>query len=336
MTATSTITRPESEHALGVPRTMRAIVYKRYGDPGCLQLAELKAPWRSPGSVVIRVHAAGVNPIDARLRSGEAKYLLPGGFPRVPGYDVAGQIVDAAGDTGVQVGDRVLAFLDKLYGGGYAEYAKSSVAGVAKIPDAMSYEEAAAIPLAGSTALQGLRDKGRIKSGNRVLINGASGGVGAFAVQIAKAYGAVVTGVASGEHREFVLELGADDYIDYQQEDFAASERKWDLVFDAAGKRSFRNVRPVLHRGGRYVTTEPSLHAMAVTLLTSFASRRSSTMLTRPKNEDLVELIRLYQSDQLGVTLADVIPLEHAAEAHRRLESGGHRGKYVLRVCDSG
>jgi NADPH2:quinone reductase len=334
MTATSTKTQPESENLLAVPRMMRAMVYERYGDPSCLQLAEIKAPWRLPGSVVIRVHAAGVNPIDARMRRGEAKWLLPGGFPRVPGYDVAGQVVDAAGDTGPQVGDRVLAFLDKLRGGGYAEYAKCSVAVVAKIPDAMSYEEAAALPLAGSTALQGLRDKGRIKQGNRVLINGASGGVGAFAVQIAKAYGANVTGVASGEHRDYVLELGADDYIDYQQEDFAQFERKWDLVLDAAGKRSFRNVRPVLQRGGHYVTTEPSVRALAATLLTTFASRRSSTMLVRPKGDDLAELIRLYQSDQLRVTLADVVPLELAAEAHRRLEAGGHCGKYVLRVSD--
>jgi NADPH2:quinone reductase len=313
---------------------MRAMVYERYGDPGCLQLADIQAPWRLPGSVVIRVHAAGVNPIDARLRRGEAKWLLPGGFPRVPGYDVAGQIADTAGDTGLQVGDRVLAFLDKLYGGGYAEYAKCSVAVVAKIPDAMSYEEAAAIPLAGSTALQGLRNKGKISQGDHVLINGASGGVGAFAVQIAKAYGADVTGVASEEQRDFVLKLGADDFIDYQHQDFAESGRKWDLVLDAAGKRNFRNVRPVLHRGGRYVTTEPSLRAMAASLLSRLSSKRSSMMLVRSKGDDLAELVRLYQSDQLRVTLADVIPLELAEKAHRQLEAGGHRGKYVLRVCD--
>lgn len=274
---------PEShrEDTLVIPESMKAIVYDRYGDAGRLHLAEVKTPWRMPGSVVIRVHAAGVNPIDARLRSGEAKWLLPGGFPRIPGYDVAGQVVDAAGDTGPQIGDRVLAFLDRVYGGGYAQYAKCSVAAVATIPDQMSFEEAAAIPLAGSTALQGLRNKGKIKQGNRVLINGASGGVGSLAVQIAKADGAEVTGVASGPHKNFVLEMGADDFIDYSEEDFLASGRRWDLVFDAAGKCKYRNVRRVLNRGGHFVTTEPNLRNATITLLSKFSSRHGSMMLAQ-------------------------------------------------------
>jgi NADPH2:quinone reductase len=206
---------------------------------------------------------------------------------------------------------------------------------VVKIPDSMTYEEAAALPLAGSTALQGLQDKGKIKRGDRVLINGASGGVGALAVQIATAHGAEVTGVASGKHQDFVREMGASDFIDYQHQDFAEAGRSWDLIFDAAGLRSYWQVRHALNRGGRYVTTEPDVKSATMTLLSKLSSRHGYAMLVRPNRSDLCELVRLYETGQLRITPADVLPLARAAEAQSRLEAGGHCGKYVLRVVDA-
>lgn len=315
-----------------VPAKMKAIAYDDYGGVDRLKLIELPSPAKFPGSVLIRVHAAGVNPIDGRLRRGEAKWILPGGFPRIPGYDVAGQVIEGDFEAGLQPGDRVLAFLNSMRGGGYAEYARCAVSGVAKIPSNLSYEEAAAIPLAGSTALQSLRDKGAIKREDRVLINGASGGVGSLAVQIAKDYGGRVTAVASGENEEFVRQLGADEYIDYQQYRFTQVGRSWQLIFDVAGTSSFWKSRRSLVKGGRFISTEPALPHFLASLITTMTTRRGRVILAKPNAGDLGELIALCQSGNLRVTIADVLPLASAAEAQHRLAAGGHRGKYVLRI----
>ena len=315
-----------------VPYMMKAVTYDEYGGADSLELTEIATPIRLPGSVIIQVHAAGVNPIDVRLRRGEAKWLLPGGFPRVPGYDVAGYVVEGDPGTGLRAGDRVLAFLDSMYGGGYAQYARCAVSGVAKIPVNMSFEKAAAIPLAGSTALQSLRDKASIKPGDRVLINGASGGVGAFAVQIAKANQAHVTAVASGKNEDFVRSLGADDFIDYQKQRFTRLGRSWQVIFDAAGKSSFWKSRRSLVKGGRFVSTEPGLGGLMTTMISKAFPRHGYVMLARSNADDLAELIGYHQSGQLNVTLADALPLDCAAQAQQRLEAGGHVGKYILEV----
>ena len=311
---------------------MRAIIYRDYGDASLLEPANRPVPDSAGDEILIRVVAAGVNPIDARLRQGEMKGLLPGGFPRIPGYDVAG-IVEAA-DAGGRFaqGDRVIAFLDHLYGGGYAEFASCGVDAAVQMPESMSFEHAAALPLAGSTALQSLTDHGHLQPQERVLINGASGGVGSFAVQIAIANQAHVTAVASGPHENFVRSLGADDFIDYQQEDFTKRDDTWDVIFDAAGKRSFSEVKPVLSPKGRYVSTEPSLRGLVVSLLTWPLDQQGRVMLARSRKEDLNELLHLYESGRLQVTVAETFPLEQAADAHRRIEEHSFCGKLVLAV----
>lgn len=315
-----------------IPKKMQAITYDHFGDADVMQLHEIDVPLPEKNDVLIAVYAAGVNPIDFRLRSGEWKYLLQGGFPRVPGYDVAGTIIQSSKNCDLMIGDRVMAFLDNVRGGGYAQYACCSLSCVAKIPDEMSFEEAAAMPLAGSTALQGLRDHGHIKGGQKVLINGASGGVGLFAVQIAKAYGAIVTGVASNENETFVLSLGADNFIDYEQSDFTYSENVWNIVFDAAGKSSYWKSRPVLADDSYYVSTEPSLQGLATSLMTKLLSKHSEIMLARPDANDLNELIRLYQTKQLRIEIDKLFPLERARDAHRRIEDGVERGKIVIQI----
>lgn len=312
---------------------MRAIVYRDYGDPGVLEFAERPDPSPAQDEVLIRVAAAGVNPVDARMRSGELKGLLPGGFPRIPGYDVAGEVIGGGDGSPFRNGDRVLAYLDHVYGGAYAELAVCTFSSVALLPDGLTYDEAAALPLAGSTALQSLRDHGHIEEGDRVLVNGASGGVGSFAVQIAAAYGARVTGVSSGRNEEFVRSLGAAEFIDYQQEDFTSSQQCWDLIFDAAGKSSFTAARKVLAPDGRFVSTEPSLRGLAISLVTWPLSRQGRVMLARSRDKDLQELLRLFSAGQLKITVARTFALEEAAEAHRTIESGGFCGKLVLRVA---
>lgn len=320
----------ETSGAAPLKSTMQAIVFENYGDADVLTLTERPVPHRDSDEILIEVWASSVNPIDYRLRRGELKGLLPGGFPRIPGYDVAGVVVQGPDDALLRPGDRVLAFLDHLRGGALAEYATCSLTAAAKLPDSMSMNEAAAIPLAGSTALQSLRDHGKLKRGEHVVIVGASGGVGAFAVQIARALGCHVDAVASGDNEEFCRSLGAEHFFNYEQTDFTTAHEQWDLVFDAAGKSDYFDVRKVLRKGGRYVSTEPDVKGMLVTLVTWPLSKTGKVMLARPNAEDLQELIRFHNRGQLTVTIDRVYSLQEAASAHRRVETGVDRGKVVI------
>ena len=309
---------------------MRVIEYDQYGDASVLHVADHPVPRRLPGQVMIEVLASSVNPVDYRLRRGDIKGLIPFGFPRIPGYDVAGIIVEADSDGPFSCGDRVMAFLDLMRGGALADYAVCSVASAARIPATMPMEDAAAIPLAGTTALQSLRDHGKIKSGQSVLINGASGGVGMFAVQIAKFYGCHVDAVASERNREFCMSLGADHFYDYEKDDFTKSNERWDIIFDVAGKIHYLDARAILNDGGYFISTEPSLKGLLMTFLTWPLSKSGRIMLAAPSADNLEELIRLYEAGALHVTIDSQFPFEQAADAHRRVETGVEHGKVVL------
>lgn len=315
-----------------VPKVMSAVAYHRYGTPEVLQSIMAVTPQPGAQQALVRVRAAGVNPIDYRMRQGELRWVLPGGFPRIPGYDIAGDVVACPAEAPFSVGDRVFAFLDNKYGGGYAEYAACAVSGMARMPEGMSYEQAAAIPLAATTALQSLRDHGLIRSGNRVLINGASGGVGAFAIQIAKAFDAHVTAVASDKNEGYVRSLGANAFIDRLRIDFTQSAERWDLIFDAAGKSNFLAASQVLTHGGRYVSTEPSVWGALVSVASMILPKHSRVMLARPRAADLQDLATRFSQHQLQVEINEVFALDGASAAHRRLEKGIDRGKLVLRI----
>jgi len=309
---------------------MRAIEYDRYGDASVLHVADHPAPQRLRGQLLIQVLASSVNPIDYRFRRGDMKVLIPFGFPRVPGYDVAGIIIETDNESSFAVGDRVMAFLDHTRGGALADFVTCTDSCAAKIPDNMPMEDAAAIPLAGTTALQSLRDHGKIKRGQSVLINGASGGVGMFAVQIAKSYGCHVDAIASGSNREFCLSLGADHFYDYEKDDFTKSKERWDIIFDVAGKAHFLESRSVLKEKGHFISTEPNVKGLLMTILTWPLSKTGQVMLAVPSGDDLRELIRLYQLGKLKITVDSQFPFENAAQAHRRIEAGVDRGKVVL------
>lgn len=321
---------PTTNETSTVRQSMQAIVFDDYGDASVLHRAEVTIPQRGAGQVLIAVEASSVNPIDYRIRRGEMKGLLPFGFPRVPGYDVAGIVVQSDGDGAFQPGDRVMAYLDNIRGGACAQFAVCGENVTAKIPDSMAFETAAAIPLAGTTALQSLRDHGKIAAGQHVLINGASGGVGMFALQIAKSYACHVTAVASGENESFCRSLGADDFIDYQQTDFTKTNNRWDLVFDVSGKASYRDACKVMNSGGHFVSTEPDVKGIAMSLLTWPLSKPGRVMLAKPCGDDLRALIDLHQQGKLEVTIDGRFPLTEAADAHRRVENGVDRGKVVI------
>jgi NADPH:quinone reductase-like Zn-dependent oxidoreductase len=309
---------------------MRAIVYDNYGGASVLRRTHVPVPVKQREELLIEVHASSVNPIDYRVRSGEIKGLLPGGFPRIPGYDVAGIVAEGDQSGLFKSGDRVMAFMDSMRGGACADFAVCGADVAAKLPHSMPFEHAAAIPLAGTTALQSLRDHGGIQHGQRVLINGASGGVGAFAIQIAKSYGCNVDAVASGENQKFCLSLGADRFYDYEKTDFTKSDELWNIVFDAAGKSSYWDSRRVLLDGGRYVSTEPDVEGMLMTIITYPLSKSGKVMLAKPSGDDLRTLIELYNQGKLKVTLDSTYPMSDASSAHRRIEAGVSRGKVVL------
>ena len=319
---------PRNRFTIG--ETMRVVEYDDYGDASVLHVAEHPVPQRLPGQLMIEVLASSVNPIDYRFRRGDMKGLIPFGFPRVPGYDVAGIVVETDSESSFAVGDRVMAFLDHTRGGALADFAVCADSVAARIPDSMSLPEAAAIPLAGTTALQSLRDHGKIKSGQSVLINGASGGVGMFAVQIAKSYGCHVDAIASSHNREFCLSIGADHFYDYEKDDFTKSDERWDIIFDVSGKAHYLEARAVLKDGGHFISTEPSVKGLLMTILTWPLSKSGQIMLATPSGDDLRELIRLYEAGRLNVTIDSTFPFAKAAEAHRRVESGVDHGKVVL------
>jgi NADPH:quinone reductase-like Zn-dependent oxidoreductase len=318
---------------------MKAAVIRGYGGAERLEIRDMPRPEPGSGQILIRVRAAGVNPIDWKIRQGKMRLVMPARFPLVLGFDAAG-VVEAVGPEvpDFEPGDRVYACLDQRHGGAYAEYALAAQAVTAAIPAALSFEEAAAIPLAALTALQALRDKANLQPGDEVLINGASGGVGHFAVQIARILGARVTGVASERQREMLLALGADRFLDYAQEDFTDGEETYRVIFDVAGNASFRECDFILAERGVYVTTQvgPASWLSSVkTRLTGLIeekARRASLIITRPDGADLEDISRWVEKGLLRPLIDQVFPLEEIRRAHEAIESGHTRGKIVIRI----
>jgi len=320
---------------------MKAAAIDGYGGSERLAVRDLPDPG-PPGSgqVLLRVRAAGVNPIDRKIRNGSMRLLLPARFPLVLGYDVAGEVVEIGPEvTRFQPGDAVFGGVDVIrQGGSYAELALAREAALAPKPQALSFEEAAAVPMAALTALQALRDKGELVAEEDVLVNGASGGVGHVAVQIAAALGAHVTAVTSAKNLDFVRSLGADEVIDYEEEDFAGREQTWDVIFDAVATHTYADCEPVLARdGGIYVTTLGGPKLMISIGLTTLGGlfgqrKRARLVLGKYRAEDLAVLARLVEQRKLRPEIQEVFPLTEIRKAHEVSEMGHVRGKIVVRV----
>ncbi len=318
---------------------MRAVVARGHGGPKVLRVEEVERPEAGDRQLLVKVRAAGVNPIDWRLRRGELRPVTALKRRRIPGRDVAGEVL-AVGDRveGFEVGDRVYAMLDGIFGG-YAEYAVASQDAAAKMPEDLSWKEAAAVPLAALTAIQGLRgalrdlphDCDEALGRRRVLVNGASGGVGTFAVQLARIFGAEVTAVCSARNLELVRELGADHTLDYAEEDFTRRAGLYDVVFDVVGNKSFLACRRALRPGGIYVTTEPRPRGFLWQALTfPGENKKARVVLARTSGRDLALLGTLFEAGRTRVVMDRVYPLEEAAEAHAYSETGRVRGKVAL------
>jgi len=323
---------------------VRAIVQDTYGSAEVLAFEDIDRPEVADGEVLVRVHAAGVDrgvwhqmtglPYPVRL----AGYGFRAPKTRVPGSDLAG-VVEAVGHavTGFRAGDEVFG----IGNGAFAEYAPVLESKLAPRPANLTFEQAAAVPVSGLTALQGLRDHGSVEEGQSVLIVGASGGVGTFAVQLAKAFGAEVTGVCSTAKVEMVRTIGADHVIDYTREDFAAGEQGFDLILDIGGNASLSRLRRALAPKGTLVIVGGETggrwfggydRQLRAVLLSRFVGENLRTFICSENADDLLVLKELIEAGEITPVIDRAYPLPEAAEAIRYLEQGRARGKVVITV----
>jgi NADPH:quinone reductase-like Zn-dependent oxidoreductase len=320
---------------------MKAIVYHRYGSPDVLQWEEIEKPTPGDNEVLLRVRAASVNPLDWHFMRGMPYVVrIPAGLrkPKVTGLgvDVAGQ-VEAVGRNVTQLkpGHKVFGSCRRAF----AEYVCASESSLVLKPDNVTFEQAASVPVAAFTALQGLRDKGHIQPRQKVLINGAAGGVGSFAVQIAKSFGADVTGVCSTRNVGMVRSIGADQVIDYTQEDFTKNSQRYDLLFDAVGNHSLFACRRVLNpkgvlimaggEGGRWMVRALG-RAITALVLSRFMGQNLTGLLARTRKEDLTVMRQLMEAGKVTPVIDRRYKLSEVPEAIRYVEQGHARGKVVI------
>jgi NADPH:quinone reductase-like Zn-dependent oxidoreductase len=322
---------------------MKAITYHRYGPPDELRLEEVDEPVAGDGEVLVRVRAASINPRDWHFLRGLPYVVRPFGLRRpedgVLGSDLAGQVeAVGAGVARFRPGDEVYAF---VHSGAFAEHARVPERVLAPKPANLTFEQAAAVPLAGLTALQGLRDQGRVRPGRRVLVIGASGGVGTFAVQLGKWLGAHVTGVSSTRNLELVRSLGADQVVDYTREDVARSGRAYDVIFQLAGTSSPAELRRVLTPRGILVASSgesdgrwigPLGRVVKAALLSPFVGQRLGTFEAKASADDLAVLTGLVEAGTVAPVIDRNYPLIEVPEAIRYIEDGHARGKVVVTV----
>lgn len=309
-------------------------MFDRYGANEVVEVRDVAVPVASAGDVLVKVHAASVNPVDWKVRYGQAKILTGSKFPKVLGCECAGVVFETGpGATKFRNGDRVVMYTSVKKLGAFAEYACAAADRVYPIAEGITFEQAACLPIAGLTALQSLRDHGKIAAGKKVLVNGAAGGVGHFAVQIAKVFGAEVTAVASGRNADFVKELGADAVIDYGREDFTRGKERYDLVFDAVSMSSFSTCRGVLAPKGIYVNTLPNA-TLVIQLLTGFLpGRKARSMWVRPSAADINWMMEHIRAGKVRVVIEQVYPLDRTKDALASSEAGRTRGKIVLMMA---
>ncbi len=320
---------------------MKAVIYTRYGLPEVLRMSDVETPAPRDNELLVKVHAVSLNRSDWEGLRGKPLYSRNAGpfRPRhhILGSDIAGQ-VEAAGrkTTQFQLGDKV--FADILsFMGGFAEYVCVPESALARMPDGLTYEEAAALPQAGAIALQGIRDKGQVQPGQKVLINGAGGGSGMYAVQLAKLHGAEVTGVDNAEKLDFMRSLGADHVIDYTREDFAKTWATYDLILDLAGHRSAFAYQRSLMPAGRYLYVGGSVGTLLQVLLIGpligrAEAKKIRLLVVRLGAQHLGPLVELCQGGEIATVIDRRYPLSEVPEALRYLGEGHAKGKVVVIV----
>lgn len=323
---------------------MQAIVYEKYGSPEVLELREIEKPTPTENEVLVKVEATAIGAGDWHLMRGRPFLVrLMYGFskPKFPilGSDFAGSI-EAVGSniTDYEVGDEVFGDLSEAGFGAFAQYVTAPVEAIAHKPANLSFAEAAAIPVSSVTALQGLRDKGHIQPGHKVLVNGASGGVGTYAVQIAKALGAEVTAVASTKKLELVRQIGADHVIDYRQEDVTQNGEHYDVIIDLAAYRSILDYRQSLAPSGTYVMVGGPVGRMFQAMIvggiaSALDNKKMGNLLVNPNQADLTFVRDLAAEEKVKPIIDRSFTLDELPEAIRYVEAGRAQGKVVIEVA---
>jgi NADPH:quinone reductase-like Zn-dependent oxidoreductase len=309
--------------------TMKAIVVHEYGGPEVLKYEDAPRPEPKDNEALVRVIAAGVNPVDALIRSGKYAKFFGTTLPLIPGYDIAG-IVEKTGAkiTKLKAGDSIYAYV--LWGGGYAEYAVATEGEATAKPKSLNYIEAAAVPLAALTAWQALIDAAKLSAGQTVLIHGGSGGVGSMAIQIAKARGAKVIATASTPNQDLLKQLGADVTVDYTKTKFEDVAKDVDVVLDSVGKDTLARSYGVVRKGGIITTlvAEPDQAEL------DKHGIRGAAISVKPNASELAEITKLIEEKKITPVVSHVLPLTEAVKAQERAATHHTRGKIVLRVAE--
>lgn len=309
---------------------MRAVRFHGYGEAGVLRCEDAPIPTPGDGELLVKVHAAGVNPADVQFRRGDYQAFVPLPLPFIPGWDVAGTVVaTGAGASGFELGERVFAMADMSRNGAYAEYIALRACDVARAPARLPLEHAAGVPLAALTAWKALFDIAELRAGQSVLVHAGAGGVGQFAIQLAERAGARVIATASAPNHALLRRLGAEVLVDYRTADFAASLKDIDVVLDTVGGQTREKSWPVLRQGGILVAIAMPPPDPAA------AGRhgvRTAMVAVTPHGDRLAEIARLIDAGELEVMIDRQFPLDQAADAHRRIEQGHTRGKIILRI----
>jgi NADPH:quinone reductase-like Zn-dependent oxidoreductase len=324
---------------------MKAMVYNKYGKPNVLHLKEIEIPAPKPNEVLVKIHAVSVNSWDWDLLRGKPFLARLGGLlkpkHKILGADIAGTVEDIGRDVKhISAGDEVFGDISWCGWGGFAEYVSVNAQALTVKPAGMSFEEAAAIPQAGVLALQGLRDKGQIQEAKKVLINGAGGGVGTFALQIAKLYGAEVTCVDSKKKLDTLKSIGADHIIDYKEEDFVKKGQFYDLILDVVGNRSIFDYKRVLNSNGTYVMIGGSMFLILQLLLlgpliNKTESKKMAILVHKPNKQDQSLLKELFVAGKISPVIDRQYSLSQVPEAICYLGEGHAKGKVVVSVENS-
>src|SRR5712691_10681277 len=311
--------------------TMKAIVVHNYGGPEDLKYEDTQRPEPKDDQILVRVIAAGVNPVDGMIRSGMFAKYEKAAFPMIPGSDIAGVVEKAGGKiTKFKVGDPVYAYVSLTNGGGYAEYTVATQAEAAPKPKSLTYGEAAAVPVVALTAWQALIDTAKLRAGQTVLIHGGSGGVGTFAIQIAKARGAKVIATASTPNQDLLKQLGADVAVDYTKQKFEDVAKDVDVVLDSVGKDTLARSYGVVKKGGIIV----SLVARPDQAELDKHGIRGAPLGVEPNSDELAEITKLIDERKIKVIVSQTLPLAEAAKAQAQADTHHTRGKIVLKVAE--
>ncbi len=313
---------------------MKAAVITRFGSEKVLTLTDLPKPEIKANQLLVKVNAAAVNPKDTFIRKGRFKKMTGSRFPMQTGFDFSGTVESFGNKTiGFKVGDPVFGMLNGWQGKTCAEYAAIPADQLTHKPAALSFEQAAALPLVSMTALQALRDKAGIRKGQKVCINGASGGVGSMAVQIAKIFKTKVTAIASRRNHDLLKSLGADLCVDYLKEDIRDKDFAFDIYFDVFGNHPFKTIKPILSKKGVWVTTVVQPHVFISLGATWFFSEKKAKLVVVGSNRpDLEQIKKWTDAGRLKPLIHDIYPLDKIPDAHKQQETKHTKGKIVIKV----